>query len=561
VVGVYNYKIWAIDSSNNINVSTGHTLSIIDVYCYISGTITDAFGSNVFSRTEIYYSGESALLQNSTETYNFPVACGRNYTFRVVPDSGNFTELVMCNLSVIKNITEVVDLEDSPEDMESPDGYNWTEAIAWSPNASLNYTSIRVNMTYSGSNLAFYKCSNWNYTSRNCTDDNWTYYEDVPDGTNSYSRTFAAGDPGGGIKNKPNVTGYIKIYDVTGLNSTGRRNLGVFLGNYFNGTQLNLTSGKSYRIEIHLNNSDPNTNGIIRDPWHDNIPEELAVDMNGLDGPNVTVVAGAVTINPFVPTNNPGTEAGTRRVTWDANPPHKLIESLETGDIVKLWYVVDYNTTNESLNNLTFYGDVQGTNNDVWIINPISTNLSIETWHIFYGDISGSLLLAPDNSTIFYNWAWNGQAGKVYAINGDASINWINITALGRTGAGAGSANDFTELDSLLNMTGSNQSIETLYSTDGSSPLETRNMTLYKKFTPYIPVANSTNSSSYKTGIAWDASQDVGDGQFDAADNEDVVFVTEINSTAANDYEIRVPGTLDTYKGASGVVEFWVELE
>jgi len=81
----------------------------------------------------------------------------------------------------------------------------------------------------------------------------------------------------------------------------------------------------------------------------------------------------------------------------------------------------------------------------------------------------------------------------------------------------------------------------------------------------YVPIANSTNSSDFVTGILWDSSNDT-DGQFGPTDNEAVIFTTPIEGTHASRYsdsvyyEIRVPGTFDTYVGSSGVVDFYLEL-
>lgn len=183
-----------------------------------------------------------------------------------------------------------------------------------------------------------------------------------------------------------------------------------------------------------------------------------------------------------------------------------------------------------------------------------------EIWHYFYGDVNGSLLLSPDGADIFYNWTWKGQKGKVYAMNGNTTIEWVNLTALGRTTAGTPSNGDFVELDTLMGYSAEQDNINITYSTDGSTPKETKNMTLQKHFVPYVPQANSSVfNNNFSTGIAWDASQ--GGPQFNTTLNQDVVFVTEMNTSAPYDYEMRIPANLSTYKGTSGVVEFWLELE
>jgi hypothetical protein len=183
-------------------------------------------------------------------------------------------------------------------------------------------------------------------------------------------------------------------------------------------------------------------------------------------------------------------------------------------------------------------------------------------WHRFFGNVTGSVLLSPrdDNTEIFYRWIWNGQAGNIYAVRASAATNWASLVALGRNTTIQPSTNDFTELDTLLGISSEGDRIRNLFSSDGSSPLDTRNMTIFNKAVDYVPVANSSTQGFSKTGIAWDSSETVGNGQFDTSDNEDVVFMTAINGTAPFQYDIRVPGTLDTYKVGS-TVEFWVELE
>jgi hypothetical protein len=186
-----------------------------------------------------------------------------------------------------------------------------------------------------------------------------------------------------------------------------------------------------------------------------------------------------------------------------------------------------------------------------------------EAWHLFFGNVTGKKLLAPNNAQIFYSWIWNGESGRVYAFNGGVAISWANITALGRNTSGGSAANDFTSLDSLLNMTGKADNISGIYSTDGSTPNETANMTIYGRTVHYVPLAVSSSvsmNSTSKTGIVWDASTDT-NNHFDTSDRENVVFVTEINSTAANQYEIRVPSSLGTYNSQAGTVQFWVEMD
>ncbi|MEM3364585.1 MAG: right-handed parallel beta-helix repeat-containing protein, partial [Candidatus Micrarchaeia archaeon] len=197
-----------------------------------------------------------------------------------------------------------------------------------------------------------------------------------------------------------------------------------------------------------------------------------------------------------------------------------------------------------------------------WYENGLSgcTYTCSRVWHRFFGNVSGTILLARNDSWVFYRWLWKKEnGGKVYAINGDASINWASLVALGRSTLGTNSTIDFNELDILLNMSGERDSITKLYAPDGSNPLNTQNISLYGRLVPYIPVANSSTQTDYKTGIVWDSSQGV--PEFNITVNQDVAFVSVINGTRNPNYDIRVPSNLDSYKGSSGVVEFWLELD
>jgi hypothetical protein len=95
-------------------------------------------------------------------------------------------------------------------------------------------------------------------------------------------------------------------------------------------------------------------------------------------------------------------------------------------------------------------------------------------------------------------------------------------------------------------------------------PKETINREIFYNNIQYIPITNSTNTSSFVTGILWDYSTDT-DSQFGAEDNETIVFWTAINSSAEGtygtyDYELRVPDKLATYEPGSSTIDVYLEL-
>lgn len=193
-----------------------------------------------------------------------------------------------------------------------------------------------------------------------------------------------------------------------------------------------------------------------------------------------------------------------------------------------------------------------------------TTSYVLEVWSYYYGSLSGNLTLrkSASNYTVF---RWPGAGGNVFAVSSSASISWQNITALGRYPNGTTASLDFQDVDSNLNLSIFSDSIQNLFSTDGSTPANTRNFTLFAtKNLPYVPITNSTNNSNFSTGILWDAGDSPAGSEYDTVNKQNVLFVTELNASTQGkygvyDYEIRVPSTLDTALGGS-TVDFYAEL-
>ncbi len=80
-----------------------------------------------------------------------------------------------------------------------------------------------------------------------------------------------------------------------------------------------------------------------------------------------------------------------------------------------------------------------------------------------------------------------------------------------------------------------------------SNPKNTESFTIFGNTIDNVPIVNSTNTSSFITGILWDSSDDSSNGQFDSS--EDIVFITRVNQSSQGkygiyDYEISVPANL-----------------
>jgi len=187
-------------------------------------------------------------------------------------------------------------------------------------------------------------------------------------------------------------------------------------------------------------------------------------------------------------------------------------------------------------------------------------NLSVGSWQFFYGELNreSNFALAGEGDLISWNVS-SFEDGSIFVADKESSISWLDLLPLGEDIFGSGSTGDFAEADSLLSMTGNEDSIENLYVG------ETESFLVFGSFMESVPITNSTNNSNFVTGILWDSLDDLGNREFDSSDEEDLVFVTKVNEGSQGaygfyDYELRVPAKLREYAGEESEVVFYVEL-
>ncbi|NOZ80989.1 MAG: hypothetical protein GXP63_04920, partial [DPANN group archaeon] len=222
-------------------------------------------------------------------------------------------------------------------------------------------------------------------------------------------------------------------------------------------------------------------------------------------------------------TNLGADENITVNVTWTA----KL-------DLHTIWVFADYH------NNVT---ETSEDNNNA------SRNITISAWHFIVGNNSGDLEIHDTDANVAFAWTISNATGtNIYAVDSDGSVSWSALRALGQNSSNATRMDDFTQLDDALNMENFTQNVNTTFTAQGS-PRKTGSFIIFGKNQTQVPLANSTNTSSFMTGILWDTS-DGGDGNFDGT--EDVVFITEnkgVKTGAYGNYEfeIRVPALLRQY--------------
>jgi hypothetical protein len=196
------------------------------------------------------------------------------------------------------------------------------------------------------------------------------------------------------------------------------------------------------------------------------------------------------------------------------------------------------------------------TNNVAW------TYITVGSWNFVGGRASGVLQLADIENLSAYTWAVeNLSNSNLYVTKEGALVSWTRLKALSRNATNGYSAGDFTVLDAKLGMAQSPDSVNRTYTVAGQ-PRDARNFSVYGKNITNVPVANSSNSSTFLTGILWDTS----DGNTTYNGTQDVVLITQFNPGQVGfngtfDYEIRIPATLRSYNGAGSTVTFYVELK
>ena len=98
--------------------------------------------------------------------------------------------------------------------------------------------------------------------------------------------------------------------------------------------------------------------------------------------------------------------------------------------------------------------------------NKASRNISIGGWQFFYGDVLSysEYRLSDNESSKLIKWfADDFQNGNIYVTDYEAEISWSDLVEIGKNISGDNSSiNDFSDIDSLLNMSDFNDSVYNL---------------------------------------------------------------------------------------------------
>ncbi len=254
-----------------------------------------------------------------------------------------------------------------------------------------------------------------------------------------------------------------------------------------------------------------------------------------------------------------GTQLGTDQIVTLSPGSSTTLEQNWTSKIgdYDLYVVIDPNVdTNGSID------ESDETNNYAY------RSLSISMWTIFVGNVTGKFALQTETEDTLLLWnVVDTTDSIIYVVDTGSDPDFASLVALSRNTTGAYMGDDFTELDNALNTTMFNDSINLSFTSEGS-PINTGEFSVFGSDKTNVPIIDSTNSSTFITGILWDSDDDTNsNGQFDNVSKEDIVFTTLVNMTKQGrygvyDYEIRVPARLRNYKTPDvETVTFYTEIK
>jgi len=186
-----------------------------------------------------------------------------------------------------------------------------------------------------------------------------------------------------------------------------------------------------------------------------------------------------------------------------------------------------------------------------------------DSYQLFVGSANGTMDLGYGSSTM--KSIGIGQPKNLYYADFDSIFAWDSLQAVGRRKDGTAASNDFTELDSILLMSGDFDAPSEFWSTDGSTPVQTRDIEIFGAAIYNVPIVNSIQSESFVTGILWDM-DDSADNELDAGEGEDILFVAIYNESKPGKfgtygYEARIPENLATYVAPSDFISFYLEVD
>ena len=214
-----------------------------------------------------------------------------------------------------------------------------------------------------------------------------------------------------------------------------------------------------------------------------------------------------------------------------------------------------------------------------------SALINVSAWQKYWGNASGTIVLAASTGNSMVDWEWSSETdtGYIYVVDEGITVNWDTLHGLGcdKDDTLNTSGNDFEEADAALKMkpddgnaTGfiDNNITQLFCGGDPDNAANTTHFIVCETNITNVPIVNSTDmtdrmdveNANFTTGILWDSDSGNGTDYYDGS--QDLVFITKIRPhkpglsgvTVVHNYEIGVPSALNATIG--GDMDFYLEL-
>lgn len=193
--------------------------------------------------------------------------------------------------------------------------------------------------------------------------------------------------------------------------------------------------------------------------------------------------------------------------------------------------------------------------------NKAFNTIIVGFYNVFSGNATNSLRITDGAWVPVYEWnVTNTTGSNVIVSDIDSTLTFTALHPLGQNITNVSAADDFSDLDIIFGAQNYSDNINTTW-TQAGSPKATKSYNLFGRLINNVPIVNSTNSTTFTTGILWDT----GDGGVEYDGTQDVAFITQINQsqqgfTGIYDYEAKIPAPLRDYTGSTSRVVFYTEL-
>jgi len=194
-LGVYNYTIYANDTSDNNATPFSGDFSVIESNITVSETVRDANNTIINMTLEIEDVNNVVVYNQTSTSHNYRLAKGR-YKIKIKPKNHLIKEIIYQNINLTSDVSSLIDIDD-PTDNQ---GYN--QLYAFNPlldNSVMinNISNLTITLTASNSskNKILYKCVDWDFANQNCT-GNWIALQAITPGQNYTIVITNLSDPG-----------------------------------------------------------------------------------------------------------------------------------------------------------------------------------------------------------------------------------------------------------------------------------------------------------------------------------------------------------------------------